>query len=374
MSPRVPSFLSLALSFATVLAAGCGGVSVAPSPTVSCTSRGCDRAAEAGPEALGCDAERTLVRDLGVDRYRATGCGRTVVLDCAHGCGVIEPASEIAPEAEVAYRASFELLCAPGSVVVTPDGDALVASCREVAVRYRCDRGGCARLGPTDEARYALRQLEPELLECLSRSRADVRVSFDARGHVVRVDAEDMRPVRMRGFERDRESAQTKQECVREAFEPLPAYPELAGTDVVFALGGPGARRSAQLSVLAPPTAAPEPLAPEPAPPAPEPPVVAAPEPSDALAPNDDPRHQAAEAALRAAIDARAGAILACTGSASAVLEVRAAEGASLAVALRGALSGSPEEGCVRSATAAVARPDGLADGVIVHFVEAPAP
>ncbi len=346
----------------------CGGVSVAPSPEVSCESRGCDRAVEAATEALECPPARVLVRDLGVDRYRGVGCGRVVVLDCGRGCRVEERPAPIAPRAEVAYRAAFELLCAPDAVAVAGEPDGFVATCRGVGVRYACRGEGCERVGPVEALPYALRQLEPSALDCLSRSRVDLRVSFDSRGHVVRVDAEGIRPVRMRGFVRDGEAAETKQECIRALFEPLPASPAHAGTDVIFALGGPGARRPSQLSMLAPPAAS------EPAPQAPATPTRSASTPA-APAPSASPEQQAAEAALRAALDARAAAILACTGTNGAVVELRAEAEGPLAVTLRGALAGSPEEGCVRSAVGALERPPALGAGTVVHLVEAtPAP
>jgi hypothetical protein len=353
---------------AAILLTACGGVSLAPSPIVSCESRGCDHAEEAAATSLDCPADRVLVRDLGVDRYRGTGCGRTVALDCSDDCRAIEAATEITPRAEVAYRAAFELLCAPAAVDIVEEGDAFVASCRGIGVRYACaPDSGCARLGPIDEARYLLRQLEPAALDCLSRSRADLRVSFDSRGHVVRVDAEGIRPVRMRGFQRDRETAETKQECIRELFGPFPAFPELAATDVVFAVGGPGARRPSQLSTLAPPAA----LETEPTSPVPPPEPAPAPaEPEPAATASSE--RLAAEAELRAALDARSGAILACTGTPSAVLELRAEADGPMTLALRGALAGSPEEGCVRSAVGPLERPGGFGAGVLVHLVGAP--
>jgi hypothetical protein len=229
----------------------CGRLSIAAEPTRSCGSRGCDRATEASAGALGCDARRVLVRDLGVDRYRATGCGRSAVLDCAHGCRVVEGPAALAPRAEVAYRASFELLCAPTAVEVEEVDGALVASCRGVAVRYACG-GGCDPRGPVDPPRYALRALEPEVLDCLGRSGAELRVTFDGAGQVLRVDTEGLRAVRMRGREAHRDSVETRGDCLRALFRALPAQPSLAGTDALFRYGGPLARSPEQLSRLAP--------------------------------------------------------------------------------------------------------------------------
>jgi hypothetical protein len=233
----------------------CGRLSIAPRPTRSCASRGCDRAAEAAAEALGCEPGRTLVRDLGVDRYRATGCGQTVVLDCAHGCRADAPPARLAPRDEVAYRASFELLCAPESVAIEEtEGGAFVAACRGVSVRYLCERG-CERGAPVDPGRFALRALEPEVLDCVSRSHIELRVAFDEAGEVVRVDGDGLRTVRIRGREAHRDSVETRGDCLRAVFAGLASQPSLAGTDEVFEYGGPEARSPAQLSRLAPPHA-----------------------------------------------------------------------------------------------------------------------
>ncbi|MBC7173114.1 MAG: hypothetical protein H5U40_11825, partial [Polyangiaceae bacterium] len=239
------------LAVAAVLSS-CGGVSIAATPVESCGSRGCDRAVVAGAAALECDESKVLVRDLGVDRYRATGCGRTVVLDCGGGCRATEPPRGLDARSEVAYRASFELLCAPSAIAITEAGGEFVASCREVAVRYACsgEGRGCARQGVVDPPRYALRQVEPAVLSCLSRSRADLRLFFDARGALVRIQGEGFPVVRMRGSHPKERSAETKRECLREAFTRLPAHPELARTDLVFAYGGPAAASPSRLSAM----------------------------------------------------------------------------------------------------------------------------
>jgi hypothetical protein len=87
---------------------------------------------------------------------------------------------------------------------------------------------------------------------------------------------------------------------------------------------------------------------------------------------SDDPE---AEAALRAALDARRDDVLACVGRDRAV--VRAAWGAAgdLAIALTGELAGTPEERCVRAALADVRAPAaGRLRGAVLHLLRASNP
>jgi hypothetical protein len=242
-------------SLLSLLVTACGGVAVAPSPTGSCADRGCRGASDALAAALRCPAEELLLRDLGLDRFRGTGCARTATVDCAEGCRVLESARALTPASEVAYRASFELLCAPDSVTVAPVAEGrFTARCRDVAVRYQCAADGCAPRGPVEPGVYAVRQREPQALRCLSRSAAELRIRFDDAGHALTVDVEGLRTVRLRqaGPSRTR-SAETRGTCLAEVFGPMPAQRELAGSARVFVLGGPEARRPEALSVLAPP-------------------------------------------------------------------------------------------------------------------------
>lgn len=72
---------------------------------------------------------------------------------------------------------------------------------------------------------------------------------------------------------------------------------------------------------------------------------------------------------VRAAVDGRRAAVLACVGGATVVCELTVAGDGSISVALRGDLAGTPEEGCVRAALAGIYAPAPATPGVVLHPV-----
>lgn len=85
------------------------------------------------------------------------------------------------------------------------------------------------------------------------------------------------------------------------------------------------------------------------------------------VVPAGDP---AAEAALRASIDARRDDVLACAGSERVVVRVRTDANGAARITLGGALAGGAEEGCVRAALSDLTAPPSIE---VIHLVRAAA-
>lgn len=102
---------------------------------------------------------------------------------------------------------------------------------------------------------------------------------------------------------------------------------------------------------------------------------------ADDESPGDDPgairtsggEVGAAEAAIRRGLDSRAGDVMACVDRDRVAVRVTHHTDGTVRVALTGDLSGTPEEGCVRSALGDVRAPAG-ASGVVLHLVRRSAP
>lgn len=79
----------------------------------------------------------------------------------------------------------------------------------------------------------------------------------------------------------------------------------------------------------------------------------------------------AAEAAVRAALDAAHADVLACVARDRVVVRATWDAAGVVSLALQGDLAGSPEEGCVRAALSALSAPAGAA-GTVLHLVRDP--
>ncbi len=129
-----------------------------------------------------------------------------------------------------------------------------------------------------------------------------------------------------------------------------------------------GKLKKATYTVKAPATPS-EPKRPEA--PKPTPTVATAPEPKPAPTVSDETL--AVEKAVRDALDTRAAAALACSGSDQLALEATYSEDGSLTLTLRGNATGSPEERCVQEALKGLSIDTQGQAGRVIHLVTKPA-
>ncbi len=324
-----------------------------------------------------------MVRHVRGDTFRATGCLHSAVYACDQDqCARVGVKRSLSQQDEIRYRARYELLCAsPQRVKVETTGKKYRAVCRGVTKLYECGPYGCFSSGSEEPFLLALRQLEPEVLDCTQRPAMKLALKFDDQGRVAEVAGKGFRTIRLRkSVQLSHETRGGMRACIRETFRKaeLVAPPEQRETELVFPFGGvfprpesesasearAGATQPAEQSEEnertkprtmpssspASSSAAENPAAANDSKkdgPGKDEPGKEAEPPSEPSTSEEPPANPSA--VVRAAIDAESEAVLACVDKKRIVVVATLKPDENVSLSLRGSLTGSPEEECVRS-------------------------